>query len=424
MEKLAEILGVPKEKLEELERTMQKAGFEPAVERVAKENEELIERALEEFGIRSASASRSPKATESHSKATADEVREALTRKAEEGDNELYSFLGIDRNNFDFQKVADAARKIATESEGFFLKKEYGEQILRKRKPEALLDYLGYKDVDELLGKESVTEIFSALRFTETDEWMHKTFEAAYTRFTRKDFEYRPIEIKVLGPQWQEIGKKYVAKKHHNVSHLKEFGIIFINPIAQTEPGKFLRDFALLLHYFHEIAFYSKLFQQYTQLPNFNAKFISLLRSDVLEVNSVKEGEWLIVQRYLWKENPQDPRLFLPHVNPEAMHWRKAEEDLVAFGKKHKEVNLEFWDNLWSVADFFKNEQGGEELVSFDLEDNAMMEAHKAEGKEVDLTYHQHEALWNKLFAVYVGGYDELERYIVENMEKGCIAFR
>ena len=35
----------------------------------------------------------------------------------------------------------------------------------------------------------------------------------------------------------REKRKKYVAKKHHNVSHLKEFGIIFLNPIAQTEEG-------------------------------------------------------------------------------------------------------------------------------------------------------------------------------------------
>src|SRR3972149_2898918 len=123
MEKLAEILGVSKEKLEELEKAMTERGFEPAVERVAEENDQLIERALGELGLRR--------------EATAEEVMEALSKKVEESDNELYDFLGIDRDNFDFQKVADSAREIATESKGFFLKKEYGEQILRERKPEA-----------------------------------------------------------------------------------------------------------------------------------------------------------------------------------------------------------------------------------------------------------------------------------------------
>lgn len=414
--KISQILDISQEKLEELERVMIEKGFEPALEKVAKENKELIQNALKELGL--------------NEDAAAEEARNALGKKVEEGDNQLYEFWGIDRDNIDFQKVAKAAREIATESEGFFLKKEYGEQILRQREPEALLDYLGYKNVDELLAKEDVTEIFSALRFTETDEWMHKTFVVAYTKFTPKDFERRPIELKVLGPQWAEIGKKYVEKKHHNVSHLKEFGVIFLNPIAQSGAGKFVRDFALLLHYFHEIAFYSKLFQRYASLSNFNEKFISLLRGDVLEVDVAfrqahgEQVNWLIIQRYLWKENPNDPRLFLPHVNPEAMHWRKAEEDLVAFGEKHKEINLEFWDHLWSVAGFFKNEKGERELISFDLEDNAMILAHRGEGKDVRLNYHQHEALWNKLFATYVGGYDKLEKSILENMDKGIISLK
>ena len=153
---------MPKGKLEELEGAMQKAGFKPALEKIERENEELVRNTLEELGL--------------NEDAAAEDIRNALTKKAEEGDNQLYEFLGIDRSSIDFHKVAQAAREIATESEGFFLKKEYGKQILREREPEALLDYLGYKDVEELLEKEDITESFSALRFTEPDEWMHKTF--------------------------------------------------------------------------------------------------------------------------------------------------------------------------------------------------------------------------------------------------------
>ena len=34
------------------------------------------------------------------------------------------------------------------------------------------------------------------------------------------------------------------------------------------------------------------------------------------------------------------------------------------------------------------------------------------------------EALWNKILAQYVGGYDEVERRIIENMSKGVIVFK
>jgi len=422
MNSIADILGIPRKKMQELENMMEGLGFEPALDKVAEENEELIKGALIALGVKDRNA---------------EDVFAALLKKAERDEEQLYSYIGITKEDFDtstdstnslqtgsaqaFQKIADTAKDIATEKEGFFLKKEFGEQILREREPEAILEHLGHSTIDELLAKEDITEIFSALRFTETDEWMHKTFEVAYTKFTPNDFEHRPIEIKVLGPQWEKVAKKYVAKKHHNVSHLKEFGVIFLNPIAQTGTGKFVRDFALLLHYFHEIAFYSKLFATYSETPDFNQKFISLLRGDVLEKAELGEGEWLIVQRYLWKENPQDPRLFLPHVNPEAMHWRKAEQDLVRFGRKYEEIGLEFWDNFWSVAGFFLTEQGKQELISFDLEDNAMMVAHKEEGKDIRLSYHQHEALWNRIFATYVGDYGHLEDHIMRNIDTGSI---
>lgn len=403
---LSEILNVPQEQLEELEAEMKKRVKKGLVlETVQEENNRLIERAFEDLG-------KTPK--------TANEVREALFDQIEKHEKELYEHVGITPDNFDFEKVAAAARAMTTETDGFFLKKDYAKEILKQRPPHSTIKYLGYSNVEAMLDVEDVGDVFSALRFTETDEWMHETFDVAYSKFTPEDFEYRAIELRVLGDQWKEIAEKYVAKKHHNVSHLKEFGIIFLNPIAETGQGKFLRDFALLLHYFHEISYYSKLFQKFAELPNFNEKFISLLRGDVPEKTTVQPGEWLIVQRYLWKVDPEDPRLFIPRVNPESMHWRKAEEDLVKFGSESKESGLEFWEKFWSVAGLFEG-KNGKELVSFDLEDVAMGAVARAEGKSNTFTYHQREALWNNLFASYVGGYEELEKMLIEHMQNGSI---
>ena len=111
MEKVAEILGVPKEKLEELEKVMREKGFEPAIEKVAQENNELAQRALQALGVVGKSA---------------EDVFEALTKKIGEGEDQLYKYIGISPENIDFQKVADAARSIATESNGYFLRKEFG----------------------------------------------------------------------------------------------------------------------------------------------------------------------------------------------------------------------------------------------------------------------------------------------------------
>ena len=415
---LSKILEIPVENLEKLDQVMtEKTGTTGVIEKIAQENIELIEKALQEASVTEKSA---------------ESVHKGLFSQIKKHEQELYDYIGISPENFDFEKIADLARTIATESKGFFLKKEFAENILRKRPPEATMNYLGYGSVEELLEKEEVEEVFSALRFTESNEWMHETFRQAYTNFSADDFEERPIKLKVLGNQWVEIAEKYVAKKHHNVSHLKEFGIIFLNPVAQTETGKLLRDFALLLHYFHEIAFYSKLFRRYKDLPNFNENFISLLRGDVPEIiktkkqknrETEKQVSWLIIQRYLWKDNPKDPRLFIPRVNPEAMHWEKAEQDLAVFGKKNPGIGLEFWNKLSSVAALFPNKNGEEEFVSFDLEDNAMGVASASDKKHERFFYHQREALWNKIFAGYVGGYEELEQHIIDNMDKQSIVF-
>jgi len=71
MGNIAEILELNKEKLQELEEHMQEAGFERALEQVEKENNKFIQRALRECKIKGE---------------TAEEVREALLKKAEEGD--------------------------------------------------------------------------------------------------------------------------------------------------------------------------------------------------------------------------------------------------------------------------------------------------------------------------------------------------
>ncbi|MEX2145188.1 MAG: hypothetical protein WD712_02315, partial [Candidatus Spechtbacterales bacterium] len=408
--KLHTILGVEEKLLRDLDaRMVSVSGKKGVIEALEDSITQLIRKKLKGMNL--------------PENAMADEVLRGLFDQVSAHEKELYAHIGITPKDFDFDKIAAAAHKISTKEEGFFLKREYADKILKQRPPQEAMKHLGYKNVEELLAKEDVREVFSALRFIESDEWMHETFQVAYTQFTPDDFEERAVEVRVLGDQWADIAQKFVAKKHHNVSHLKEFGIIFLNPIAQTDPGSFIRDFALLLHYFHEISFYSKLFKYYSKSKNFNEHFISLLRGDVSEAADAGPGEWLIVQRYLWKEDPQDRRLFLPHVNPEALHWRNAELDMVAFGKQNSGSGLDFWEDLDFVGHYFPLDGHGKEFISFDLEDVAMSYVAAHQNLETRFAYHQKEALWNKLFADYMGGYKELERFIIQDMGKGVIKF-
>lgn len=398
------ILNVDESLLANLGATMAKrTGRTGVFEKLMNENEEHITHVLKTIGV---------------SREKAFEIHEGLRKTIVEHEKQLDTCLQALPGKTEFDKSAAFAKKIAHSKKGFFLKKDFAKDILRKRRPDNLLKFLGYKDVEELFEKSGIIEAFSALRFIETDEWMHKTFEEAYSNFSVDDFEERDIQIEVLGSEWHEVAKKFVEKKHHNVSHLKEFGIIFINPIKEDVPGKLLRDSALLLHYIHEIEFYSKLFKKHSQGPNFTERLKSLLRGDVPEQEQVQEGQWLIIQRYLFKEDPKDPRLFLPRVNPESLHWGRGERDLVRFAASTDALNLELWNDLDWVAGVFNGE-----LISFDMEDNAMSAVSFGEKKKEFFTYHQREALWTKFFSEYAGGEEKMEQLLVDNFEKKIVRF-
>ncbi len=406
-DRIAELLGVPAELIDRLDRAMEghTAGGRAVLDGVARGVGEGIARTVRAVEPKEAGAAA---------------LRQALRETVLAHERQLLSHLSSIAGASQFEKTITLARQVATAKSGFFLKREFAKEILLKRPPEHLIHYLGYRDVRELLEKEDVVESFSALRFMESDRWMHETFDAAYGGFTAADFEERPIELRVLGPEWLEVAKRFVEKKHHNVSHLKEFGVIFLNPISEDIPGKFLRDFALLLHYCHEIEFYAKLFRRYRGEPNFADRLRSLLRGDVPEASRSTPGTWLIVQQYLWKEHPEDSRLSLPRVNPESLHWIRAERDLARFASARADLGLELWEGLDWVADFYPG-GAGRELVSFDLEDNVMSAVSFMEGQRACYTYHQREALWSKLFMEYVGGEDQMEQALAEHFARGTI---
>lgn len=404
---LATFLGTDEQTLRRLDADMVSRGFPANIhERLVLENDVRVRRTLATLGCDAVSASG---------------VRKLLRDRIAEDEEKLTELLDTMAGGDIFDRAATLARTIAKVGNGYFLKRDRAVRILTERPPLELLKHLHVRSIAEALSEHDVTEVMSALRFVESQEWMHETFDAVYRTFTAADFEERPIEVHVLGPVWREVAATFVAKKHHNVSHLKEFGVIFLNPIAEDVPGAFLRDFTLLLHYFHEIEFYAKLFRRAAAMPNFPDQLTALLRGDVPTATSVAPGEWLIVQRYLVKEDANDPRLLLPRVNPESLHWLRGQRDLARFVFPSGEAGFSMWEGLDWVA--------SPGPVSFDLEDTAMSLVSFTEGKDESFGYHQREAMWTRLFQEYVGGpstssgqgEERMEKLLIENFEKGVV---
>ncbi len=179
--------------------------------------------------------------------------------------------------------------------------------------------------------------------------------------------------------------------------------------------------FALILHYLNEIPFYSSIFKDVSRDNNtFAANLISLLRGDVLEEvpTSADKSVWLVIQRYLAKDDSYDSRLFKPHINPEALHWSRSTEKLFTVGQALDSFSeqLAFWKGLGWVGDYFRDEAGVDVLISFDLVDTVMDLV-----KRRDMTkylYHHQEALWNKIFMSYFGE-ERLEKYCRDYLLRG-----
>jgi hypothetical protein len=179
-----------------------------------------------------------------------------------------------------------------------------------------------------------------------------------------------------------------------------------------------------MLHYLHEVPFYSGLFRRHLHDEGFPSIFRSLLRGDVSVKHLPADGSmtWRVVQRYLAKDNAGDFRLFEPHVNPEADHWWRAEEDLGRLsrilGEEHGSLSLGWWMGLDFVGDYYTDAATGKEsMVSFDLIDQLMSLVRKS---DTSYLYHQQEALWNKIFVEYMGR-EKMQQLIEENLLSGFI---
>ncbi len=354
---------------------------------------------------------------------TAREVYDALIERIAHDDSQLCGWLGCPSSlrTDDWQRVLDRAQEVAGAPQGFFLKKEKAVQLLENIPPQNVLKVLGYETVAQMLSKEDLFEVFSALRFIEGSQWLNDVFFKQYEKLTPDDFEHRAVTTRALPARWLALAENFTKKKHHNISHLKELGVIFTLPLSLDVKGEVIRNFSLLLHYFNEIPFYSSLFERFAKEPEtFAKKIISLLSGQVIENPLTVQNEksqWLIVQRYLSKDDENDWRLFVPHLNPEALHWDRAERILTkATATTQIPVNLSFWKDMNWVGDFFKTDTGVPILVSFNLIDTAMSLV-----KRKDLLkylYHHQESLWNKIYASYFSE-EEMEQVMKDHIIDG-----
>lgn len=352
-----------------------------------------------------------------HGDTTGRELYQALLAKIKEHDAHLARAIG-GQDAQDVQTLLPLIKKAVEDADVpkscWVLKRSVAKEMLRKTPPPTIMKLMGYRSVDSMLKHENLAEIYGALRFAESPDWLN-AFNEQYKHLTPSDFETRKIEIVVMPPErWSDMAESFVVKKRHNITHLKELGVILMLPVKLRKlPGITISAMPLLFHYINEIRLYSAFFKLEQVKKDFGKIFVNTLIADpgkaaVMAGNHV---HWRVIQRYFGKlEKEYHPEIFEPHVQPEDLHWRKAEDALFKI-----DPELGFWRDLDYVARLEDNRPIPFNLmdVSFSYTNNVPYEKR--------IIFHFRESLWNEIFMRYMGQ-KTLEQQVLQQLDNDMIA--
>lgn len=346
------------------------------------------------------------------------QLYEALIRQVAEHDGHLARAIGGQQPDNVAEMIpliVQAAERAKLPKDGWFLKESVAREMLRRNPPTAVMERLGYHLVSRLLEGEDVYELFLSLRFAESPEWLNN-FDRQYLDLQASDFERRRIKVVPFAlAKWGDIAEHFIEKKRHNITHSKEMGAIAIMPMrAERMQGITLKVMPLLFHYFNEIRLYSSFFQLMQTKRNFGAIVSDTLIADPAHIRVTDNAHihWRVIQRYFGKLTTEThPEIFEPHVQPEDLHWRRAEDILYEVAPE-----LEFWRDLDYVA---ITKGPASDIVTFNLMDLSLGYSNSIPFSDRYL-YHFREALWNEVFARYFGE-KTLESELLEKLDNAVI---
>lgn len=346
------------------------------------------------------------------------ELYRALENRVAEDNKRIKTkLLGLDADNDNIRDLVPQMVKIVKQAEipkrCWALKRSAAKRLLKKMPPVKMMKHLGYRSIDSMLKHEPFDEMYTALRFSEGDDWLNK-YNELFKTIKPSDFEERNISIVVMDHnKWVDMAAKYTEKKKHNVTHTKEMGVIVVVPMKQeTMRGLPLKTLPLLLHYVNEIRLYSAFFKLKSTHAKFGAEIVDTLIADPGNHSAMAGNKvhWRVIQRYFGKlDKEKHPEQFEPHVQPEDLHWRKAEETLFEL-----DPEMKFWQDLDFVA---LNEKTGP--VSLNLLDVSFGYSNEISYKD-RYFYHFRESLWNEIFMRYMGE-SVLEEQILQELDNDMI---
>lgn len=348
---------------------------------------------------------------------TGREFYQALLARVEQDNERVTKLIGGTDSSDVMQLVPlmiDTANKVKFNRRVFVLKREKAKDILRQMPPKKLMAHLGYDNIEALFSGEDFDEIYTALRFSEGDQWLND-YNELFKTITAGDYEERDIRIIAMNhDKYVDLAEKFTKKKLHNVTHTKELGTIVVVPLHESHSkGLTLKTLPLLLHYLNEVKLYSNFFKLKANQPHFGETVVDTLIADPGNASQMagQYVHWRVIQRYYGKLKDDDHKqAFEPHVHPEDLHWRRAEDLLYDI-----DPEMEFWKDKDYVGLMFDDFP-----VSVNFVDVSLSYANSMP-YEARYVYHMRESLWNEIFIRYMG-YPNLEQQILEELDNDMVA--
>jgi hypothetical protein len=310
--------------------------------------------------------------------------------------------------------MIDAANKVDFDRKVFVLKHSKAKELLRQMPPRALMKQLGYDDIEKMFEGEDFDELYTALRFSEGAEWLN-AYDELFEAVTANDYEERDIRIVAMDRnKYMDLAEHFTHKKLHNVTHTKELGVIVVVPLRETHSkGLTLKTLPLLLHYLNEVKLYSTFFKLQSNRPHFGQIVMETLLADPGHASQMvgQHIHWRVIQRYFGKlKDETHKEAFEPHVQPEDLHWRSAEELLTQI-----DPEMSFWLDMDYVGLLYDGAP-----VTTNFVDVALSYANDVPYAD-RYYYHFRESLWNEIFIRYMG-FDNLREQVLQELNNNMIA--
>jgi hypothetical protein len=346
--------------------------------------------------------------------ASDEEIYISLLEKMKIDNARLANILGIknpDSPSEVEQNVLHIVENITINKDAWVINENTAKKLLLAMPPEKAATLLKYKNPEEMIEKHDIYELFGLIRFSEGPDWLNK-FNAQYKKLESTDFERRQIKFRQLPQILAPTAKAFVEKKKHNLTHSKEMGVVYFLPVKGDIPGALLRIMPLSFHYINEIRMYSAYFKLNRKRPDFGQRVVEALIAEPEPVKLSDLGvKWGMIQRYFGKlKDENHPEELFPHLQPEDLHWRKAEEIIYQLDPEFK-----FWQNM----DWVARVAADDNPLTLNLMDVSLSFSNKLKFSD-RLFYHFRESLRDQLMISFIKE-PQVESLIIAHLDNSPV---